>query len=203
MPAPDVSIPSQETRPVVGHVNLMVDTFLANVKNEDLRSIVRGVLSSGLPGIAPTFTGVARTYLGRNPLIVHDQSLVEDDSAGNTVPTEQFGEVLTRARSLYGVGMGFSGLDILASIVKSTVGRRWDENGEFAQILVNVDSDITQAIQSCKEEIDAGRVNDFDHARKIINNLRFWLERSFQDAQSWGREFPFERASYSAHFWKL
>jgi hypothetical protein len=58
-------------------------------------------------------------------------------------------ENLMRARLFCGSGMGFASLDLLATIVRATVGARWDEDGEFADILAMIDTDIAQAIQVC------------------------------------------------------
>ncbi len=38
-------------------------------------------------------------------------------------------------------------LSLLASVVRSTIGLRWEEEGEVADFLAIIDSDITQAIQ--------------------------------------------------------
>jgi hypothetical protein len=45
--------------------------------------------------------------------------------------------------------MGFASLGILSSIVKATVGLRWEDDGAMAHVLAVVDADISQAIQVC------------------------------------------------------
>ncbi|KAK1220753.1 hypothetical protein PQX77_016467 [Marasmius sp. AFHP31] len=127
----------------------MVDTFLANVSGEDLRPIVRGLLSSGHPGIAKTFSEVARSYysIKREPFKVKTRHLFAIGSQGEFVLTEHYDEALVQARSLYGIGMGLAGLGVLSSIIKGTVGVRWDEDDKIFSALVILDSDITQAIQ--------------------------------------------------------
>ena len=64
------------------------------------------------------------------------------------VPTPQLNDALTRARSLYGAGMGFASFGILASVVRATLGIRWEEDGEMADALAAIDADIGQAIQA-------------------------------------------------------
>lgn len=54
---------------------------------------------------------------------------------------------MIRARSMYGVRMGFASLQIFTSIVQATFGLRWEDTSDMADILAVVDSDITQAIQ--------------------------------------------------------
>jgi hypothetical protein len=43
--------------------------------------------------------------------------------------------------------MGFASLSLLASIVRATIGLRWEDEGDMADFLAVIDSDITQAIQ--------------------------------------------------------
>lgn len=63
------------------------------------------------------------------------------------VPTPELESLLARTRSLYGAGMGFAGLGLLSSMVKATVGLRWEQEGSMADILAVIDTDICQAIQ--------------------------------------------------------
>lgn len=54
---------------------------------------------------------------------------------------------MARARSLYGAGMGLASLGVLESVVRGTIGLRWEEMGEMSDVLALVDADISQAIQ--------------------------------------------------------
>lgn len=45
--------------------------------------------------------------------------------------------------------MGFSSLGLLSSVVRATLGLRWEDDGDMADILAVVDIDIGQAIQAC------------------------------------------------------
>jgi len=99
--------------------------------------------------------------------------------------------------------MGFASLDILASIVRASVGLRWKEDDDLAALLAVIDADIGQAIQSSKEEIEGGRVDHFGMAREIVNDLREAVEGSMTDVKEWGGEFLFERASSSLEYWKI
>jgi len=99
--------------------------------------------------------------------------------------------------------MGFASLAVLESVVRATIGLRWEDVGEMSDILALVDADISQGIQSSKEEIEAGRVGDLVVARQIVAELRGAVKDSFIDCETWGGEFPFERASGSIEFWKL
>jgi hypothetical protein len=106
--------------------------------------------------------------------------------------------------------------------VRATIGLRWEDDGDMADILAVIDADIGQAIQasvprpiyhiqyptsstsqSSKEEIEGGRVVDFASAREAKNDLRCAVNDSLADVNSWGGEFPFERAAASIEFWKV
>lgn len=100
--------------------------------------------------------------------------------------------------------MGFASLRLLTEVVRRTLGIRWHEDDEVADTLAVIDSDITQAIQSCKEEITRIRgESDFNEAREIVTELRACIEESKDDVNSWGGEFPFDRASASLDYWKI
>jgi hypothetical protein len=47
--------------------------------------------------------------------------------------------------------MGFASLGVLESVVRATVGLRWEDASELPDILALVDADISQAIQVCDE----------------------------------------------------
>ena len=99
--------------------------------------------------------------------------------------------------------MGFAGLGILAAVVKATIGLRWEIDGPMADTLFAVDADISQAMQSAKEELAAGRVTDMSTARAIVHELSVHTADSLKDTSEWGCEFPFEQAAASLEYWKL
>ncbi|KAH9926620.1 uncharacterized protein BXZ73DRAFT_78714 [Epithele typhae] len=194
------------SRPVLGHVNLMVDTLIANANLEDLRAIVRGMLATSPPSAAQAFTGAARQRLQRT-----NAAAVPDDIAGvfdagdgsDAAPTAALAAVLVRTRALYGSGLGFASLRILAAVVRATVGLRWPEGGPMEDSLALVDADISQAIQSAKEERDGGRAEDVQAARAVVQELREAVAESQLDARKWAGAFAFERAAASLEHWRL
>ncbi|KAF9076350.1 hypothetical protein BDP27DRAFT_1313183 [Rhodocollybia butyracea] len=200
MPAPEV-LASNYPRPIVGHVNLMVDTYLANATVDDLRCAVRGLLASGKSGIASAFSAAARKHLLESGALVvpNPESLfVRDPRDGEIIPTETLTEVLARARTVYGVGMGFQSLELLIPFVQATIDARWAENSHTAEILAEVDADIVQAIQSCKEELETDCAKERGTARQIVSRL----QRAIHDS-SRGGKLPFEKAGYSIQYWKF
>jgi hypothetical protein len=72
---------------------------------------------------------------------------VRESSGYVSKPTPQLAEALARARTLYGMGMGFASLRILTAIVRVTFGVKWEAEGGTADALAVVDADISQAIQ--------------------------------------------------------
>ena len=211
MPAPEAfSTSSANSRPVLGHVNLMVDTFIANASADDLRAVVRGLLASGTPGLAASFTSAARHRLhhtasksGANPRRFFVVSAQDPEATPTAVSTPHLHASLAQARSYYGVGMGFSSLPIFTDIILSTLKLQWEDDSEMADALSTVDSDITQAIQSAKEEIDAGRVMDWTTAHPVVDDLRRAIHDCHREVKSWGGDLPFVRAASSIQYWKL
>ena len=94
--------------------------------------------------------------------------------------------------------MGFDSIDVLCAVVRATSGLRWNEEGEMADILAAVDADISQAIQSCKEELASDNVRDLNVARATLHNLRSALDDCYAEVESWNGEFPFERGAANA-----
>lgn len=78
-------------------------------------------------------------------------------------------------------------------------------------IFAEIDADISQALQSTREELESGRVggvgggnpNDKTIARDALNQLRNAVEDSMRDVEQWGGVYPFERAAASLEFWKI
>ncbi|KAJ7082316.1 hypothetical protein C8R44DRAFT_992212 [Mycena epipterygia] len=161
-PAPE----STPRRPVLGHVNLMADTLIANANLDDLRAIVRSMVASATPGIAAALTAAARDRLQQTNarcLAFPDPGALFTTPCATTAscgpaPTPLLYDLLKRARALYGSGMGFASLGLLTTAVRATLELRWDREGEMADVLAVIDADIAQAIQSCKEEVESGRV---------------------------------------------
>ena len=115
-----------------------------------LRSIVRNLLATGPPGLAPAFTSAARTRLRQTNSKVHNSPYLFQRQTRDkpSAPMPSLYDLLTRARSLYGAGLGFASLGLLSSIVRATIGLRWEDNGDMADILAVIDADIGQAIQA-------------------------------------------------------
>lgn len=171
-----------------------------------LRAIIRTTLASCPPSTANTFTAAARKRL----MQMHARSrpsnsllLFQTLDNGLAVPTQSLETILRRSRAFYGAGMGLASLGVLTEVVKSTLGLHWDLDGTTADVLAAVDADISQAIQSSKEELGGGRVSDLSTARLVVRDLTVAVSESLRDCERWGGEFPFERALASVEYWKF
>jgi hypothetical protein len=187
----------------------MVDTFIANAHVDEcvpsalprrrcgshlsrsLRAVVRGLLATTSPHIAAAFTTAARSRLRQTyskalpkPFALFARRPLD----GSFVPTSHLSDTLARARSLYGAGLGFASLGILATVVNATIGVRWAEESDMADALAVVDGDISQAIQASNPMSRPARslMNiNVTRARK-----RSWREDGFRISQQratwWG-----------------
>jgi hypothetical protein len=97
--------------------------------------------------------------------------------------------------------MGVASLSLLTEVVRRTIGIRWEENGGLMNVLAVVDADITQAIQSCKEEVrNEARVAE---ASVVVSQLKMSIAESLDDVRRWGGEFPFDKSIASLEYWKV
>jgi hypothetical protein len=54
--------------------------------------------------------------------------------------------------------MGFSSLALLVTIVRATISLQWEDEGDMADFLAVIDSDITQAIQVRSSPVSLGNI---------------------------------------------
>lgn len=161
------------------------------------------MLATSPPSVAASFVSAARGCLsqslhrsiGKQPLLFERR---ERHGKIETVSSTRLNGLLSYIRTLYGAGMGFDSLDILSGIVRATTGLRWDEDDQLANDLAIIDADISQAIQSCKEEYASGNARDINTARTALRKLRAALAECRENVESWGGEFPFSRGSANA-----
>ncbi|CCM04163.1 uncharacterized protein FIBRA_06325 [Fibroporia radiculosa] len=192
--------------PVLGHVNLMVDTLIANASADDLRAILRGTIATSPLSVASTLTAVARRQLlqTKAATILPEQQLFITRSAdGSTVPSAELPGFLSQIRALYGAGLGFASLKILAMLVKAAEGVHCEEGSELEGLLASIDVDISQAIQSSKEEIESGRVMDWHAAKETVDNLREVIKENRKMVESRGKGYLFEQGAIGLHFWNI
>ncbi|PCH42799.1 hypothetical protein WOLCODRAFT_102624 [Wolfiporia cocos MD-104 SS10] len=184
----------------------MTDTFIANATIDDLRAVVRGTLAASPPSIAAKFTDTARQRLLQSkatPEPVQTELFTQRSDDGAIAPTEELTHILSRIRASYGAGLGFESLRDLAIVVRCTRGIQWDEGSELEYTLASIDADISQAIQSSREEMDGGRVTDLSEARGAVNELRAAVKECRRVAESGAGGYPFEQGAIALEFWKI
>jgi len=203
MPAPEVDSYVKGLRPAVGHVSLMVDTLIANASIDDLRAIIRSHLTTSPPDVSASFVDAARGCLrqtlnkgmGKSPALFE---MREERGRCYVAATPKLNSLLAYTRSLYGAGMGFDSIDVLTGVVRATTGLRWDQTDALADVFAVIDTDICQAIQSCKEEVVGGHLRDASAARAALRKLRLALGDCREEVDVWGIPFPFSRGSSNA-----
>ncbi|KAJ3553697.1 hypothetical protein NM688_g3473 [Phlebia brevispora] len=176
------------------------------IRYTSLRAIVRGMLSTSPPSVTATFiTAAQRRLLQTNAALPPpaDALFTRKPETGKVVPTAELRAVLTRARTLYGSGLGFASLRVLAQPVRATTVFVWEDGSDMEAVLAEIDADISQALQSSREEIDGGRVVDIASARAAISDLKSAVRESKLAVENWGGVYPFERAEATLEFWKL
>lgn len=203
MPAPEVDSYTKGLYPAVGHVSLMVDTLIANASIDDLRAIIRSHLTTSSPDVSASFVDAARGCLrqtlnrgqSKPPTLFETR---EERGRCYVAATPKLNSLLAYTRSLYGAGMGFDSIDVLTGIVRATTGLRWDATGSLTDVFAVIDTDISQAIQSCKEEVVGGHLRDASAARAALRKLRLALAECREEVNGWGVDFPFSRGSSNA-----
>jgi len=186
--------------------NLMLDTFIANATPDELRAVLRGTIAACPPAVASALTAEARRRLLQTKagaLPSPDELFAARTPGGPKVPAKALSNVLANIRALYGAGLGFSSLRVLAVVVRSTQGVRWDEGSKLENILASIDTDISQAIQSSREELDSGRVIDIDVARRAVSELRAAVKEAGRIWEAGGGGYPFEQGAIGLSFWKF
>jgi len=186
----------------------MVDTFIANADPEELRGIVRNLLASSPPSVSARLATIARGRLkhklsGRGSPATIATPLFLTSKDGFSRPADPFYDTLRAARSIYGAGLGFMALRHLTPAMQQTIGLRWEDDDEMADSLAVLDSDMTQAIQSGREELMRENGAGVNEARAVVKELRLRLSEASASVKSWGREFPFERTQASLEHWKI
>ncbi|KAF8659468.1 hypothetical protein AX16_001835 [Volvariella volvacea WC 439] len=203
MPAVTTHAPADSA--TFGHVNLMVDTCIANATADDLRAIMRNMLATGPPGLATCFSNSARSQMlatSKTKPLPPTHHLFTKHGRYVT-PLPQFYETLKRVRSLYGAGLGFASLSQLAMMIRMVTEFQWESEGIMMDALITLDADIGQAVQSSKEEIEGGRVSDLPAARAILGDIKSALTECRTRTTSWKGVYPFGRAQLSINFWKI
>lgn len=109
-------------------------------------------------------------------------------------------ELQSRARALFGAGLGLSSLPLLTLLINGTQSLRWSEDGSFVDSLAILDGDVSQAIQSSLEEMATMALSESgmdaawaEEGRKAVYDLQATLKACETEVEAWNGEFPFQR----------
>ncbi|RPD78301.1 hypothetical protein L226DRAFT_531645 [Lentinus tigrinus ALCF2SS1-7] len=201
MPSVDGTTP--HAAPVLGHVNLMVDTFISNVNLIDLQDTIRRTLATSPPSVAAAFTAAARDRLTRSKAdaVPDPVTLFVQKSDSEWEAAADLEAVLHRARALYGSGLGLASLRVLTAVVAGASRIRWEPDSDMETLLAYIDADIAQAVVSTGQEVDAGRMGVEDEA-ETHKTMTSALKECADSVAAWDGDFPFERALDSVEQWK-
>ncbi|KAG8990041.1 hypothetical protein FRB90_001958 [Tulasnella sp. 427] len=184
-------------KPLVGHVNMQLDCFLANSNVDDLRAIVRTLLATGPAGTTAALTKIARkripSTIDKRVKPANTWFTVRKDGLYTSTPALE--DTLKAARTLMGVGLGFDSLPILTEIVEVLNTIEFDlEDETMEEDLSRLDSDIAQACQSSREQIASGQIDDRVAARENLEAMKEALEKCRLVHETAEGDFPLEKA---------
>jgi hypothetical protein len=173
------------------HVNLMIDTVIANAPPDALRSILRALLASN-PQITHALEEEARKYLIRmSKLNVYPDSLTYLEKGK---PAKELDLFLGHVRSMLGCGLGFESLRLLGILVKRA-SELESPDSAFQDRLAEIDGDIVQAATA----INASLIDDFGtrdptSEEKILrDDFVATLLNAHRHAMAQGKTFNFPR----------
>ena len=192
----------------------MVDTIITNVPSDDIRTLVRLLLSSSTPNVTETFCSLAKSHLDHStpPASSPAPHPVFFTPPPDAHPTPAFESTLAKARARYGAGLGSASIRVLLPIVDlvSSGQLNWSD-GEGSQLedaLSIVDCDIVAAVPYVERELRRTETTTPDAQDQIANELarryksavetltvlKEKLQRIESTAGNRGCDNPFERS---------
>lgn len=177
----------------------MVDTIITNVASDDIRTLVRALLSTSPAQVTDQFCSLAKAHLNHMPIPPAPRApelfaAQASSSSDQLSPTPAFENLLARARARYGAGLGVSSVQVLLPIVEVAAGLQWAEGSPMEEGLSIVDCDIAAALLNTKEETGAEGESG-ERAMGVLRKLRETFSVVEEKVEAWGGDFPFERSS--------
>lgn len=171
----------------------MVDTIITNVASDDIRTLVRALLSTSPAHVTDQFCSLAKAHLHHMPIPPAPNPPDLFTSDPEPAPTPAFESLLARARARYGAGLGASSILVLLPVLDVAATIRWSEASPVEDALSIVDCDISAALLTAKEEVN--QEGDIaSQAIDVLHQLRLSLEAVEEKVDAWGGDFPFERS---------
>jgi hypothetical protein len=171
----------------------MVDTIITNVASDDIRTLVRALLSTSPAHVTDQFCSLAKAHLHHMPIPPAPNAPDLFTRDADPVPTPAFEVLLARARARYGAGLGSSSVLVLMPIVEVAGNVQWNEGSPIEEALSIVDCDMAAALQNARDEvIQPGEIGQ--EATGTLRKLRSSLQMVEERVLEWSGEFPFERS---------
>ena len=192
----------------------MVDTIITNIPSDDIRTLVRLLLSSSTPNVTETFCSLAKSHLDHVTPPASSTSLTRHPDfftpPPDAHPTPAFESTLAKARARYGAGLGSASIRVLLPIVDlaSSGALKWPEGSELEEALSIVDCDIAAAVPYAERELRRTETTTAEGEERIaeelarrhksaVDTLRILkekLQRIESTAGDRGCDNPFERS---------
>ncbi|KAK8153192.1 hypothetical protein IWX90DRAFT_393143 [Phyllosticta citrichinensis] len=179
------------------HVNMMVDTVVANLPAEGLRSIIRSQLAAN-PAFTSFFIDSAQRYLRDTNDAVGKFFEYKQDSAGTPRPvaTAEYGNALRRIRAMVGSGLVFDALPRINEILEKTLELEgWDHGSESEEDLIDslseLEGDVVQSVTAIQKVLVARGLTEAE--RELVLGLAEALKKCKALADEKEAEDSFER----------
>ena len=153
----------------------MVDAIITNIPSDDIRTLVRLLLSSSTPNVTETFCSLATSHLDHStpPLSSINRQPDFFTPPPDTHPTPAFESTLAKARARYGAGLGSASIRVLLPIVDlaSSGALKWSEGSELEEALSIVDCDIAAAVPYAERELRRTELTTAEGEERVAEEL--------------------------------
>ncbi|KAJ4376335.1 hypothetical protein N0V83_001618 [Neocucurbitaria cava] len=179
----------------MAHVNLMVDTVIANLPEEGLRSVLRAMLAAD-PSVTSLFEERTRTYL-QKPSTAHTRPLFNTNGSAPSL-TNSFRSTQQRIRAMLGCGMCYESLPLLTAIVSQASHLRLQSASpeELIHALSTVDGDIIQALTAVQKSLltPTGTRPLSHYEKPVVQALLDSIVHFYESCNAAALDFLFERS---------
>lgn len=187
--------PPRTPEPKMAHVNLMVDTVIASLPEEGLRSVLRAMLAAD-PSVTSLFEERTRSYL-QKPAPTLTRRLFNTDSCATSL-THNFQTTQQRIRAMLGCGMCYESLPLLTAVVSeaSRLQLQSASPEELIHALSTVDGDIVQALTAVQKSllIPTGMRSLSHDEKPVVQALLDAIIQFYESCEADDLDFIFERS---------
>ncbi|CAO2658295.1 Nn.00g060180.m01.CDS01 [Neocucurbitaria sp. VM-36] len=189
------STPPRTPEPKMAHVNLMVDTVIASLPEEGVRSVLRAMLAAD-PSVTSLFEERARNYLLK-PSTAHTCRLFSTEGSVPSI-TDNFRATQQRIRAMLGCGMCYESLPLLTEIVSQASNLRLQSASpeKLIHALSTVDGDIIQALTALQKSLlTPTGTRSLSHDEKpVVQALLASIVQFYETSEAAALDFLFERS---------